>query len=70
MLKVLNMESIHNSISTILILVSYRTPQVKYPKKMSEKSKSYFLTLKTEDPASNAGIIALYKVTKMQTIYS
>ena len=29
---------------------------------MSEKSKSWFLALKTEDPASNAGIISLYKV--------
>ena len=39
-----------------------RPPPVKYPKKMSEKSLSGFLTLKTEDPASNSGIIALYKV--------
>ena len=29
---------------------------------MAEKSKSWFLTLKTEDPASNSGIISLYKV--------
>ena len=29
---------------------------------MAEKSKSWFLTLKTEDPASNTGIISLYKV--------
>ena len=39
-----------------------RPPPVEYPKKMSEKSQSGFLTLKTEDPASNSGIIALYKV--------
>ena len=34
---------------------------MKYPKKMSQKSKTSFLTLKTEDPASNAGIISIYK---------
>ena len=28
---------------------------------MSQKSQTGFLTLKTEDPASNSGIIALYK---------
>ena len=28
---------------------------------MTQKSKSSFLTLKTEDPASNAGIISIYK---------
>ena len=39
-----------------------RIPAVKYPKKMAEKSNSWFLTLKMEDPASNSGIISLYKV--------
>ena len=33
---------------------------------MAEKSKSWFLTLKTEDPASNAGIISLYKVKRLK----
>ena len=36
-------------------------PDIKYSRKMSEKSKSWFLTMKTEDPASNSGIISLFK---------
>ena len=44
--------------------LKYRKPEVKYPKKMAEKSESSFVTLKTEDPASNAGIISLYKVPR------
>ena len=29
---------------------------------MSKKSKTWVMTVKTEDPASNSGIIAIYKV--------
>ena len=33
-----------------------------YPGKMRQKSKSSFVSLKMEDPASNTGIISIYKV--------
>ena len=39
-----------------------RPPTVKYPGKMTQQSKSSFVSLKMEDPASNSGIISIYKV--------
>ena len=58
------------SISGIIYFVSTHTfsiyptrvPEVRYPKKMSQKSELHFVTMKPEDPASNSGIISLYKV--------
>ena len=37
-------------------------PAIKYPRKMSQKSKTSFLLMKLEDPASNSGIISIFKV--------
>ena len=48
-----------------LLIVSFtflRAPAVKYPGKMAQKSKCSFLSLNLEDPASNLGIIKIYKV--------
>ena len=47
-----------------------RPPPIKYPKKMAQKSKSCFLAMKTEDPASNTGIISLYKVNSYISLIS
>ena len=44
------------------LLTNSRSPEVKYSKKMAEKTKTYVLDVKMEDPASNKGIIAIYKV--------
>ena len=49
----------------LIFMCIFRPPKIKYPRKMSEKSESCFLTMKTEDPASNAGIISLYKVRNL-----
>ena len=53
-----------------------RPPTIKYPGKMTQQSKSSFVSLKMEDPASNSGIISIYKVKffkiimKMKIFYS
>ena len=44
------------------LLTNSRSPEVKYSQKMAEKTKTYVLDVKMEDPASNKGIIAIYKV--------
>ena len=51
-----------STLNNLLKKTSFRPPAVKYPGKMSQKSKTSFLSLKMEDPASNAGIISIYKV--------
>ena len=45
-----------------------RPPTVKYPGKMTQQSKSSFVSLKMEDPASNSGIISIYKVKFLKII--
>ena len=50
------------SIKQIILTSAYRIPPVKYPRKMAQKSKCMFVCMKNEDPASNSGIISIYKV--------
>ena len=39
-----------------------RNPDLKYSAKMAQKTKTYVLDVKQEDPATNQGIIAIAKV--------